>query len=996
MAPRQEADSDSIEAERARFTKKLDGYEAMGLDVDALRRLLDEDLERFRTTYLGAIRSQLDGGGEEVPEKPEEEAPEEIEVEKPPEETEAERPADDVEEDGEQLLEDEDVEEEEEAIEGPDEVDEPSEEVVEEEADEEMELQLEGAGPEEALAGAAIPAEDEEAPEEEPQVEPQEEPQEEPSEEGEGIPPEEAPGEEAPGEDDLHEDQVQISVEEDQAPDEEAAEEAEEEEEAPEEEAEIEVGEAPEEVPEEEVPDESPEEEALIVVAEVVEETQPPEEEVETEVRLAGLTPEERTDEEAQEPELEPEPAPPKPRPVKKVVPKKTVSKPSPPKAGPAKKAPPKKTPTKKAPPKKAAPKKPPAKKAPPKKKAPPPRRKRRAIPMSVIAMLVAAMVIVAATGIYFTVLKNEEPIALFSYDVSSPLVGEIVTFNARSSHDPDGGTIEKFVWDFGDGTSEKGMVVSHSFIEAREFTVRLTIEDDAGARDSTRRTVTVEAMEISMERPYVSDLYQYDVVGNLSLHNPEGLYTFKGPTGADEYIYRIKAGLEGDKTFEVIQTRTAKDGFLKDHDNARMERTEYILPNIKGTIETSLAVNPSFTGNMDATVEEDICQFWERGVRSSVVVNGDFAAVVAGQAWADLTRMDEGTFYSQLTGIADTFNLHEFLREQTFSSEDRETHPMPIGGGTYLWKVVGMERVEGRPIPSLHINITMDRETLDTNHLDNFFIDVWLEPGLSQPAKYHVYVTGREEGNWFMVDLTETLKALTKGSEEAWDRPCRADHDFTMKENYSDDFNQLDRVPEQGGTSGGFQFSPEDAYQEALGIPKFATFLADHPTAFFHLGNYTETGNTGTWVMTFGEFDSSEHNEIRAIGQDPDSINDVDSESVIDDTLPLDTVASIGEVVTLSRGLRLMRAEPEIGALCFDGNDVDWSAYTFNITEGVSTISLDPTSVLVGAQETGYVYLLVSRTGPVHHTGALDATNGQILFTWRNSQSWDTFDAFG
>ncbi len=67
MAPGQ-TDPDFDDAERARFSKKLDGYEAMGLEVTALRELLDEDLERFKDTYLGEIKAQLDGGGKEEPE----------------------------------------------------------------------------------------------------------------------------------------------------------------------------------------------------------------------------------------------------------------------------------------------------------------------------------------------------------------------------------------------------------------------------------------------------------------------------------------------------------------------------------------------------------------------------------------------------------------------------------------------------------------------------------------------------------------------------------------------------------------------------------------------------------------------------------------------------------------------------------------------------------------------------------------------------------------
>ncbi|NIP33384.1 MAG: hypothetical protein GWN18_00515, partial [Thermoplasmata archaeon] len=195
---------------------------------------------------------------------------------------------------------------------------------------------------------------------------------------------------------------------------------------------------------------------------------------------------------------------------------------------------------------------------------------------------------------------------------------------------------------------------------------------------------------------------------------------------------------------------------------------------------------------------------------------------------------------------------------------------------------------------------------------------------------------------------------------------------------------------PEQGGTAGRFQFSPEEAYQAALtDINDFPGYLARNPEAFFHLGNYTQNGDQGRWEMTFGEDGSSEHYWIEA-RMPSGTVEITDNDEQTDDTLPLSSRSDIGEVVTLSRGSRLLRAEPEIGALCFNGPNVDWTKYTFNVTEGVSTISLDPTSVLVGSQETGYVYMLVGRTGPVQHRAALDATNGQVLFTWKHIETWD------
>ena len=87
----------------------------------------------------------------------------------------------------------------------------------------------------------------------------------------------------------------------------------------------------------------------------------------------------------------------------------------------------------------------------------------------------------------------NQPPIANFTYYPEKPVVNQTITFNASSSHDPDG-TIVSYEWDFGDGnvTNTTEEIINHSYSEAGSYDVKLAVTDDDGATNSTNRTVMV------------------------------------------------------------------------------------------------------------------------------------------------------------------------------------------------------------------------------------------------------------------------------------------------------------------------------------------------------------------------------------------------------------------------------------------------------------------------------------------------------------------------
>ncbi|MCX5991283.1 MAG: PKD domain-containing protein [Chloroflexi bacterium] len=80
---------------------------------------------------------------------------------------------------------------------------------------------------------------------------------------------------------------------------------------------------------------------------------------------------------------------------------------------------------------------------------------------------------------------------------------GDVVSFDASGSHDPDG-TIATYQWDFGDGATQTGKEVSHRFRGAanqpKTYTATLTVTDSSGATATDTVGIAVKPLEKSVE----------------------------------------------------------------------------------------------------------------------------------------------------------------------------------------------------------------------------------------------------------------------------------------------------------------------------------------------------------------------------------------------------------------------------------------------------------------------------------------------------------------
>ena len=106
--------------------------------------------------------------------------------------------------------------------------------------------------------------------------------------------------------------------------------------------------------------------------------------------------------------------------------------------------------------------------------------------------IIIIAIVIVAIGGVFlFTRRDNTPPVAILRANSTEVEEDNPIQFYAGDSSDNVG--IESYSWNFGDGTTGTGEDVVHTYSEAGDFTVLLTVADKAGNEE--KETITIEVI---------------------------------------------------------------------------------------------------------------------------------------------------------------------------------------------------------------------------------------------------------------------------------------------------------------------------------------------------------------------------------------------------------------------------------------------------------------------------------------------------------------------
>ena len=164
----------------------------------------------------------------------------------------------------------------------------------------------------------------------------------------------------------------------------------------------------------------------------------------------------------------------------------------------------------------------------------------------------------------------NEQPIAILEiFPGFQPLE---VQFDATVSYDPDGGTIDTYIWEFGDGTIIEGPpVVFHQYEEPGEYGVSVTVFDNDGGESASHHLLTVEEEEDPQIQEKSCGCKSMSVKTKGAVEGPAGfdfspegatgvppaeqakLGPYAGPTSAAGQLDMTKTGFTVVNRFEVI-----------------------------------------------------------------------------------------------------------------------------------------------------------------------------------------------------------------------------------------------------------------------------------------------------------------------------------------------------------------------------------------------------------------------------------------------------------
>jgi PKD repeat protein len=231
----------------------------------------------------------------------------------------------------------------------------------------------------------------------------------------------------------------------------------------------------------------------------------------------------------------------------------------------------------------------------------------------------------------------NRPPEASFTESATTAFTNEPITFDASASSDPDG-TIAKYSWDFGDGSTTTGILVEHIYVDEGIYPVTLTVRDDDGSTDAATRVEAVlnrgpvARFSYSPETVYTGESVIFDASGSYDLDGVIISYLWEFDDGTSDTGVITSHSFAEDGIYTITLTVTDDDGIARYTSAVETVLNRSPVASFTGS-PPSVSIGELATFDASGSIDPDgsiVSYFWDFGDNTSA------SGVVESHAYAD------------------------------------------------------------------------------------------------------------------------------------------------------------------------------------------------------------------------------------------------------------------------------------------------------------------------------------------------------------------------
>ena len=345
----------------------------------------------------------------------------------------------------------------------------------------------------------------------------------------------------------------------------------------------------------------------------------------------------------------------------------------------------------------------------------------------------------------------------------SNPTTLSTIEFNASSSVAKDS-EITSYAWELGDGTSDSGEVVTHSYDDAGTYDITLTVDTADG-----RTTSTTTQVDVANPTPVASFTYDPGNPGTGEETTFDGSGSDAPGSTIDSYEWDFDGDGTTDQTGEVVTTSFGSYGTYdvtlivtdQEGETATTTKTVTVEPpffnvTIDGTNspvaegETlSATVTVENTGNDEDTQTIELTDFGGTVVDSESLTIGKGESTGATLDW-DTNGVDPGTGEITVTSENDTATASVEIEEQGDPNISTRIDDLTNADQDKVLFLTSVDvtNVDQQQFSRVEIEATSDNGGSDSGTISGTRGSVDLEPGYGAGSEFNITISVIYEDN--------------------------------------------------------------------------------------------------------------------------------------------------------------------------------------------------------------------------------------------------------